>query len=319
MQVNETVLRQGAELFGVNVAALHSLGGMDGAVYDYKQDSKGYVLKFVPATEEQLPVIIEKWDFVNYLAEHGVRVSRPTLSRAGRLVETVRDDGQVYAVFQSEEAAGSHVDGRHAEFNADLFRAWGRTMGKMHALTQSYTGGEHISDWRGEVRFMTDWCPDEAVREKWRAMEAYLTALPQPADAYGLVHNDLHPHNFLVDRGQITVIDFDVCNRHWFATDIGIALFHAAWMGYGGDQDPNTFLPGFYKRFMEGYTEENQLDSFWVGQLWHFLDYRRLLMFSVFSNEWREPRQTWQQQTLDHWRRGILAEIPVVEPSFVDE
>jgi Ser/Thr protein kinase RdoA (MazF antagonist) len=314
MQVKETVLREGVALFGAKAATPRSLGGMDGAVYAYTQGGKDYILKFVPTAEDNLPVIVEKWDFVNYLAEHGVSVSRPVMSRNRQLVERVQDGEQVYAVFQAEKAAGKHVDGRHiAEYNASLFREWGRTMGRMHALTQGYTGGEHIGDWRGEVHFMTNWCPDEAVREHWRAMEAYLDQLPQSRDAYGLIHNDLHPHNFLVDNGHITVIDFDVCNHHWFTTDIGIALFHAAWMGYGSDKDPNAFLPGFYARFMEGYNKENTLDSFWLQQVGRFVDYRRLLMFSVFSNEWPEPRQTWQQRTLDHWRQGILNGQPVVE------
>ncbi|MGC9393423.1 MAG: phosphotransferase enzyme family protein [Anaerolineae bacterium] len=314
MQVNEGILREGAALFGAEAATLHSLGGMDGAVYAYTQGDKDYILKFVPTAEDDLPLIVEKWDFVNYLAEHGVPVSRPVLSLNEQLVERAQDGTQVYAVFQAEKAPGKHVDGRHiAEYDTGLFREWGRTMGKMHALTQGYTGGGHIGDWRGEVHFMTNWYPDEDVRAHWRAMEAYLDTLPQLRDAYGLIHNDLHPHNFLVDNGRITVIDFDVCNHHWFATDIGIALFHAAWMGYGGDKDPNAFLPGFYARFMEGYNEENTLDSFWLQQLVHFVDYRRLLMFSVFSNEWPEPRQPWQQDNLDHWRRGILAGKPVVE------
>ncbi|MBN2002464.1 MAG: phosphotransferase [Anaerolineae bacterium] len=319
MQVNETILQQGAALFGADGAALHSLGGMDGAVYAYERDGKGYVLKFVPTSEEGLPVVAEKWDFVNYLAENGVRVSRPVLSRDKRLVETLRDGDQVYAVFQSEKAAGKHVDGRNpAEFNADLFRIWGRTLGKMHALTRHYAGGEHFPDWRGEVKFMTGWCPDEAVREKWGPMTAYLNALPQPPDAYGIIHNDLHPWNFLVDKGQITVIDFDVCNRNWFATDLGIALFHAAWMGVSGDQEPDAFLPGVYTAMMEGYNEENTLDKFWLQNLGRFLDYRRLLLFSVFANEWREPRQTWQQRTLDRWRSGILADEPVVKAAFAE-
>ena len=116
--------------------------------------------------------------------------------------------------------------------------------------------------------------------------------------------------------GTITVIDFDVCAHHWFATDIGIALFHGAWMGVSGDQDPNTFLPGFYPHFMEGYTEENALDSFWHAQLSRFVDYRRLLLFSVFSNEWREPRNDWQTRMLDRWREDILDNRPVVDFTF---
>ncbi|MBN1874768.1 MAG: phosphotransferase [Anaerolineae bacterium] len=312
MQVSTEILHEGAGLFGADGEALRSLGGMDGAVYTYTRAGQGYILKFVPTQADDLPVLIEKWDFVNYLAENGVQVSRPVTSRAGNLVEIVQNSDHIYAVFQAVKAPGKHVDGRSpTEFNTDLFRTWGRVMGKMHALTQTYTGGEHISHWRQEVQFMTGWCPDPAVQEKWRAMEAYLATLPQPPDAYGLIHNDLHPWNFLVDRGNITVIDFDVCNHHWFTTDIGISLFHAAWMGVGGDKDPNAFLPGFYASFMEGYAGENTLDAFWLNQLPRFVDYRRLLMFSVFSNEWREPRQSWQQQTLDHWRQGILHDIPV--------
>lgn len=317
MQVNKTTLQQGAYLFGTNVTALRSLGGMDGAVYAHEHNGKGYIFKFVPTSADKLPAIVEKWDFVNYLAENGVRVSRPVTSRNGQLVEEIENGEQVYAVFQAERAPGKHVDGRHtAEYNATLFREWGRTMGQMHALTQRYSGGEHIGDWRGEVHFMTNCCPDEAVKEKWHAMQAYLNTLQQPRDAYGLIHNDLHPHNFLVDNGRITVIDFDVCNHNWFATDIGIALFHAAWMGYGGDKDPNAFLPGFYAHFMEGYTEENALDAYWHAQLPRFVDYRRLLLFSVFSNEWREPRKGWQTQTLNRWREGILNDKPVVSFTF---
>ena len=317
MQVNQTILQQGARLFGTQATALHSLGGMDGAVYTHERDGKGYIIKFVPTTADKLPVIVEKWDFVNYLAENGVHVARPVASQHGQLVEQIEGDEQLYAVFQAEKAPGKHVDGRSPnEFNAILFRTWGCTMGKMHALTQRYTGGEHILHWQEEVEFMTNWCPDEAVKEKWHAMEAYLESLPQPGDAYGLIHNDLHPWNFLVDDGNITVIDFDVCAHHWFATDIGIALFHAAWMGVSGDQDPNVFLPGFYAHFMEGYDEENTLDAFWRAQLSQFVDYRRLLLFSVFSNEWREPRNDWQTQTLNRWREGILEDRPVVGFAF---
>ena len=53
MQVSTVVLEKGVALFDADVAALRSLGGMDGAVYAYEQDGEGFILKFVPVPPDR--------------------------------------------------------------------------------------------------------------------------------------------------------------------------------------------------------------------------------------------------------------------------
>jgi Ser/Thr protein kinase RdoA (MazF antagonist) len=94
------------------------------------------------------------------------------------------------------------------------------------------------------------------------------------------MHNDLHPHNFFVrdveGQPQITIIDLDVGNRHWFATDIATALYPLAIRRV---QPPDkgvshrAFVQRAYDMLMAGYEEENALDRFWLAQLPHFLKY----------------------------------------------
>ena len=54
----------------------------------------------------------------------------------------------------------------------------------------------------------------------------------------------------------------------------------------GGMLSPITkpeVLKEFYKHFLKGYHAENQLDSFWFQQLGLFLEYRRLLLYTVLQ------------------------------------
>ena len=77
-------------------------------------------------------------------------------------------------------------------------RAWGRLLGRMHALSKSYSGSEVLHDWREESEGMLALCQDPQVRAAWERMIATLETLPRDAEAYGLVHNDLHSFNILV-------------------------------------------------------------------------------------------------------------------------
>ena len=63
---------------------------MDGLAYAFERDNRGYVLKVAPLPAdrpEHMPRLAEKYDFVAYLAEYGVRVARPVCSEHGNWVE----------------------------------------------------------------------------------------------------------------------------------------------------------------------------------------------------------------------------------------
>ena len=323
MQVNDNVLQKGTSMFQTAPSALHSLGGMDGAVYDFERAGRAYIIKFVPTERDRVELARAKWRFVRYLARNQVSVVQPILSRNGELIEVVEDDPRLYAVFAYQKAPGDHARwDRGMGANDLLFEAWGQVMGRMHALTKQYPGGETFAGWQGEHASFANWCKDDAVRDKWLELGAYLGTLPQDVDGYGLIHNDLHPNNFVVtyeqDRPSITVIDFEVCNRHWFACDIATALYPIAvrWVCLPDKSMSHlAFAQRAYDRFMAGYERANHIDDTWLARLPQFLSYRRMLLHTVFTDEWQN-RNRWQENVLQSWRRGILDNTPVLDIEF---
>jgi len=66
---------------------------------------------------------------------------------------------------------------------------------------------------------------------------------------------------------------------------------------------------------MTGYSQENAIDEFWLKQLPIFTKHHQILLFTVFSDEWKTPNK-WQSDTLKKWQRQILDDIPVVRIQF---
>jgi Ser/Thr protein kinase RdoA (MazF antagonist) len=345
MKIDPKILSQAAQFYGIKISDLRVLGGMDGIkisdlrvlggmegmALEYKQDNIPYVLKITPKSKDnpdELEILEEKLGFINYLAENGVRVAKPIPSPSGQWVEVVESDELIYLVNAMIKADGRHVELYNLKHRkSSFFQNWGRVTGQMHALAKKYPFWQKksvegnpptkITDWRDEHAFFRGWCQSDDVREKWIKLGDEIEKLPQTRDGFGLIHNDLHPWNFLVDtHGQITVIDFDVCAYHFFIKDIAIALFFANWNGKPTKGQPKgNYLTDFFRKFMTGYSVENDMDSFWFTQLPSFLKHHQILLFTVFTDEWKKPNK-WQADTLRKWKHQILNDIPVVSIQF---
>jgi Ser/Thr protein kinase RdoA (MazF antagonist) len=327
VEIPDGIREQAALAFGVNPEAMQVLGGSDGVSYACQRDRQGMVIKImpVPAGEEQQARERNqaRLRFIAYLGAHQVPVARPISTLAGERLLWLQTPDGVYAATAAERATGHHVQARFMnEWNEALWERWGGVMGRMHALTPQFEaeqGHQPLGDWREEMEGFIAWCDDEDVRPHWLKMRSELEALLQPPDAYGLIHNDVHPHNFMVDGEALTVLDFDVSHYHWFGVDIGIAVFHALWMRLPTRFEPEeAFALRFLRAFMRGYRQQHTLPVEWLAHLPLFIDYRRLLMHTVFSHEWAERPAPWQTRTLQAWRRGILRQTPTVALQPVD-
>lgn len=331
MKIDPQILSQAAGHFNLQVSDLRPLGGMEGMALEFKRDGDAYVLKITPKSKsnpEEARQLIEKLEFINYLVENGVRVAKPIPSPAGGWVETVETEQAIYLVNALTKAEGKHLDLYNLPGgDTGFFQGWGQVTGQMHRYAKSYKSWRknpgdgsppsEIGNWKGEHQFFAGWCPYDDVRAKWLELGQKIEELPINRDGYGLIHNDLHPWNMIVNtRGEITVIDFDVCAYHYFIKDIAIALFHVNWSGNprkGGSKD--DYLTGFFQNFMSAYAQENTLDAFWFKQLPIFLKHHQILLFTVFTDEWKSPNK-WQSDTLKKWRHQILNDIPVVRLQF---
>lgn len=92
--------------------------------------------------------------------------------------------------------------------------------------------------------------------------------------------------NIIASDKEITVIDFDCAECHFFVNDILLPIQGLLFDVTGGMMAPISkpeVLKEFYRHFMEGYRTENTLDEYWMGQLGLFLEYRRLLLYTVLQ------------------------------------
>ena len=84
----------------------------------------------------------------------------------------------------------------------------------------------------------------------YRDLHAQRQSLPQDSASFGLIHQDAHGGNFLVDdQGQITLFDFDDCLYSWFINDIAMAIFYRLL----GETDMVGLAHEFLPPFMAGY------------------------------------------------------------------
>jgi Ser/Thr protein kinase RdoA (MazF antagonist) len=196
-----------------------------------------------------------------------------------------------------------------------LPRRWGAAMGRMHAWTQGHAGEvAALPTWDEEHAGFTQWSADDPPAQvAWMALRPALEALPRSDDRYGVVHNDLHAHNLLVEGDRLTVIDFDVCARHWFTAEIATALFSVLWAAPAESQTALAEASrAFLGPFLEGYACEAPLPPDWELDLPLFLRYRERLLYVVFAHAWAGATGAWQRDWLERTRRRGLDDGPAL-------
>ncbi len=315
MQLSDSIKQTGADRFGFDLAGAERLGGggaPDGFVFANPRDP--VVIKFLPASEDRLPIMRAKMDFVNHLRAGGVPTPGYLPSENGELIEVITENGTMFAVMKLDKAPGHPVNfDNPAEWNTGFFRQWGHILGQIHALSVAYTAESRaaIPDWEEEHASFCEMSRDDpAVLAQWSRIGDQLRDLPRPANAFGPIHNDPHAWNFLLHDGELTVLDFDVCVQHWFVLDLAIALFHPI---FESRHRPAGMVAAFSREltehFLAGYAQAYALDPSWLDHLALFMKYRRTLFYIVLPKEGGDP---WTQRTVRDLRLMIVDDMPPV-------
>ena len=312
------ILTQIATNLSIDPAALQPLGGgredSDGVTYTYPGPAGECVLKVLaltPPAADGLERLDERLKFANFLGQRGVDIVYPIDLPGGGLVSLLPTPTHTFAAYVMPRIPGSHP---HPEaWSAQFIQSWGAAVGRLHRLTQDYPSWQHstasdgrpILGWLEEWQGFADWCKDADVKQAWAALRVRLEALPQDRASFGFVHNDPHIQNLLFDGERVTLLDFDVANYHWFASDIAIACQAVLFARSGGLERPLSepaALTGFLADFRTGYERENLLTPFWWEQVGLFIHYRRILLFVVMQG-WLETvpdvRSAWKDMILN--------------------
>lgn len=322
--VPPTVLAALCAQFQISPDNLTKLGGgredSDGVAYTFPAEDKEFVLKIMsmsPGDPDGLLRIQERLRFVGFLGEHGVNIVYPLPGPDGQILAEASEADQRFVAYQMAKIEGRHP--KADEWSPAFFALWGQAVGKLHCVTQQYPlwrcsddldhNGKPLLGWQEEWQFFHDNCADAEIQEKWRSVRDRLEQLPVTRDGFGFTHNDPHIENILFDGEKITLLDFDVANYHWFISDVAIALQAMLFNQAGGMERPvsdSAAIQQFLTAFWQGYTRENHLDPFWIGQLNLFISYRRILLYCAM--------QGWLATAPDiraSWKNMILTEPPV--------
>ena len=158
------------------------------------------------------------------------------------------------------------------------------------------------------------------LRREWRgqrykALCAHLRGLPKETQSYGLIHQDAHGSNLVVDdAGRLTLFDFDECAYSWFANDIAIALFYAA----VEEADGRAFTREFMRHFLRGYRQVASLDDKWLQEMPAFLKLREIELYTVMHRDFdvRNIDDPWCSHFMQGRKERIEHDVPFVDFDF---
>ena len=302
------VLDTASRLFGTKKDALKVFASYEGCqnlVYEYEHDGSPLIMRISFRPDRTAAQIQAELHFANYLAEHGVRVSRPVLSQNGNLLETVQTAELPFHIVSFVKGKGMRVPDNGYRYRAEApieeyFQNWGRVLGQMHALAKTYQPARgqvkrpawsEIHKFRHMVEMQV---PNRlsALRDRIQALLEEIMSLPKDRDTYGLIHGDFNDGNFTVDytNGDITVFDFDDCCYFWFIYELA-----SAWEGgtgrimFRGLEERKAFMDHYFAQVMVGYDQENSLDAEWLARLPLFLKLIQVEEFLHFVQYVDEP------------------------------
>lgn len=224
-------------------------------VYQISSDKRRYVFYIYRHQQRTLDEIKAEWQFVEYLASHGIPVAPAIATRKGEYVlEFPAPEGIRYGVLTT------FVEGEHLRRRSspEAVKSYGQLIAQIHILADEMPFNlarpandvEQIVN-RSIAAFEVE-MPDrpEDVAYLHRCADVVLPrleVLPQEKPYYGLIHGDVIRANAQVaDDGTVTILDFDLCGPGWRAYDI------AGYLAVIRGQSDEAALAG---AFIEGYEQ----------------------------------------------------------------
>lgn len=318
---NDDILAEARQRYGIAPDQIKLLDGFESFMFEFAKDGRDYILRLGHSRRRTPDMIHGEVDWINYLADGGAGVARAVLSEKGELVEAIDDDqgGQFLATaFVKAKGGPAHPTGR---WNEPLFVNYGRLLGRIHRLSKQYEPSH--SAWKRPswddptMQYADLYSPKEqtAVLARYREVMTILRRLPQNQDSYGMIHQDAHAGNFFVDEQyNLTLFDFDDCVYGHFAYDLAMVVFYAI----TNEPDPVTTASQLWPPFMRGYREENELESFWLAQIPHFMKLREIDLYGVLIDLFgdKPSGSAWVDGFMHGRRQKIESGAPYLEFDF---
>lgn len=316
---NDAILHEAMRRYGIPPGKIRLLDGFENILYSFRQGRNRRILRISHSLHRDVYAIRGEIDWLSYLAANSVPVAYPVPSLSGEMVEVLGEGDEYFSATSFVYAPGRPPS--REDWQNGLLGKVGRLIGWMNALAKNYQPRDpvgrrphQIDDIKGFERFLP--AGEEGVAEKHRQMVAGLSQLPTDREVYGLVHQDVHGGNFFVRNGQITLFDFDDTLYGWFAYDVAMAFFYVLPHDCSS-LEHKEFARRALSELLEGYRQENSLDSCWVREIPRFLKQREIdLYIAIHRSLDLNDLDPWCASFMKDRREKILNDVPYVDIDF---
>ena len=326
----DTFRDEAALRFGVTEGSLAKLPAFENFVYEATNtDEAEIILRLSHSARRTADYTRGEVEFVRYLAASELPVAAPVLAESGQFVEVIDGsaaDVEGYFVATAFERAPGYVFDdapalRERYWQPPFFEELGRIFARLHDRGQAYRVSNPAFKrqqwWEYDVVDIDRFAPREEtlVRERTREILDRLKRLPTASEGYGLIHADIHAHNFCFDGNKITLFDFDNAEYAWFVKDIAVMLFYVARNVPAEERDEAA--AAFLQPFLAGYREQRECSRAWLESIPDMLALQRSMNYALF-HQYRDPADR-SDALLDGWRRfrrDIEGAVPVLSLDF---
>lgn len=224
------------------------------AIYPFRRNVEVCFLRMAPVEEKREANIRGEMEFLAYLNAAGYAAAKPIPAHSGEVLLRLNTRRGEHFACVFMKAQGVRVD--RTDMSFAVMQAYGRALGKLHALSRAYRPKEAMwscfdaLDW-ARSQLAAAGAPEHVFAELARVREE-LSAIPKTGQSFGLVHYDFEPDNVFYDAEAdvCSAIDFEDAMYHFYALDIAKALAALE------EDAPEGSFPSAREALLEGYRSQ---------------------------------------------------------------
>ncbi|WP_456275761.1 phosphotransferase enzyme family protein [Bacillus sp. AK128] len=288
---SDELIHLAGKRFGAATSQYKKLGDFESYIFEVSYQNIPAILRITHSSHRSLSQIEGELEWVDYLFQHGVHVSKPYRSLEGTFVVKLPVDHSCFYASLFEKAPGKKIEVQSEGFDDRLFQEWGRTTGQLHRLTRGYETKERKRPYWDEEELLYPKkvlsFTDQKLNTAAEHLIQTIKKLPINHQSFGLIHSDIHSGNFFLHNGKIQLFDFDDSQYFWFVHDVAIPIYYSSWYKFqnGTQQVRTEFAKRLLEQFLQGYEKEFHIEDEWLERLPLFLNIRDLVLFNVFHKK----------------------------------
>jgi Ser/Thr protein kinase RdoA (MazF antagonist) len=280
------------------------------------------ILRIAHISHRSKDMTLAEIEFISYLADSGMTVSKALLSNQGEYVEVIEQAENCFIATAFEFAPG-----RRAEIcvESDIFyERIGRFTGKMHKLSKKFSPIQKRYDWNDNASLtkFQNYVPNEMLQQKLELLISQIQSLSRDRDSFGLIHGDISPGNYLNHEDHPSIIDFDQCEYSWFASEIATSIFHETPIPFiiTDENTRKAAAKRFFSNFFQGYSKENTLSRSSLEAIPLFINLRQAIVIGLkyrsFDMDNFDNWSDFSKEALTFNINNLINDIPYIDLDF---